>query len=32
MVNIAYGVVSMTGPTIGCAYGNKYVIFRWLYY
>lgn len=27
-VNIAYGVVSLTGPTLGCAFGKKKFIFR----
>lgn len=25
MVNIAYGIVSLTGPTSGCAYGNYFL-------
>jgi hypothetical protein len=27
MVHIAYAVVSMTGPTLGCAYGIIYLYF-----
>jgi hypothetical protein len=31
-VNIAYAVVSITGPTTGCGYGNHMFYYRWLYH
>lgn len=31
-VNIAYAVVSITGPTTGCGYGILFFILRWLHY
>lgn len=29
-VNVTYAVVSLTGPTIGCAFGTYYILRRWL--
>ena len=31
IVNIAYAVVSITGPTSGCGFGNIFDNFRWVY-
>lgn len=29
-VNIAYAVISITGPTSGCGFGNFFILFRWI--